>query len=118
MIYTFGEYAEMGGELEETAFNKYVDRACGIIEAATFSRVDSFEELPQKVKACARDLIDRLSEQLANVQSKSQSAGSVSESVTFKDSEAQQEEIESMLKDYLSRIETSNGVPLLFRGVG
>ena len=48
---TYGEYAEMGGICDLTAFNRYIDRACCIIDNATHNRIEYMSEVPQRAKA-------------------------------------------------------------------
>ena len=63
MIYlTYTEYKEIGGTLEETAFIRNIDRACGIIDNATHNRIECMTEVPQRAKALCRDLIEYLVE--------------------------------------------------------
>ena len=123
MIYlTFTEYlSELGGKLDETAFLRNVDRASGIIDNATFNRIEKMKAVPRQAKALCRDLIEYLVESSsadARVSSISQSAGNVSESKSFaeKTKEETASEINNMVFDYLGMVTDDNGTPVLYRG--
>jgi hypothetical protein len=121
MIYlTYTEYKEIGGTLEEAAFNRNIDRACGIIDNATHNRIECMAEVPQRAKALCRDLLEYLVENngVKIVTSKSQSAGGVSESESYatKTVDDIYGDIQNMLYDYLGNEKTDNGTPLLYRG--
>ena len=121
MIYlTYTEYKEIGGTLDETAFNRNIDRACGVIDNATHNRIECMAEVPQRAKALCRDLVEYLVENnnVKIVTSKSQSAGGVSESESYATKTADDiyGDIQNMLYDYLGNENTDNGIPLLYRG--
>ena len=122
MIYlTYDEYKKIGGNIDETAFNRNIDRACGIIDNATHNRIECMAEVPQRAKALCRDLVEYLARYSTSdmvVSSRSQSAGGVSESesyVTKTDVELQVD-IDNMIVDYLMAETDDNGTPLLYRG--
>ena len=122
MIYlTYGEYSAMGGICDLTAFNRNIDRACGIIDNATHNRIEGMAEVPQRAEALCRDLVEYLARYSTSdmvVSSRSQSAGGVSESesyVTKTDTELQVD-IDNMIADYLMAETDDNGTPLLYRG--
>lgn len=122
MIYIdFEEYKEIGGVLDLTAFNRNIDRACGMIDNATHKRIERMKNIPNKAKSLCRDLIECFAENSSNskqVASRSQSAGGVSESesyVTKTDVELQAD-IDNMIADYLMAETDDNGTPLLYRG--
>lgn len=118
---TYEEYSNMGGVLDLTAFNRNIDRACGIIDNATHNRIECMAEVPQRAKALCRDLVEYLARYSTSdmvVSSRSQSAGGVSESesyVTKTDVELQAD-IDNMIADYLMAETDDNGTPLLYRG--
>ncbi len=118
---TYEEYSNMGGVLDLTAFNRNIDRACGIIDNATHNRIECMAEVPHKAKALCRDLVEYLARYSTSdmiVSSRSQSAGGVSESesyVTKTDVELQ-DDIDNMIADYLLNVTDDNGTPLLYRG--
>ena len=123
MVYlTYGEYRQMGGSLDNAAFNCNIYRANGIIDSMTHLRVHNMANVPVEVKAYCRDLIDYLHRHSGNgnnVQSESQSSGGVSESKSYvvKGSEEIQNDIDRMACDYLLSVTDDNNTPLLYRGL-
>ena len=120
MIYlTYTEYKEIGGTLEETAFNRYIDRACAMIDNRTQSRFECFEELPQIVKVVCADLVDYIATNTVEntVTSKSQSAGGVSESESYatKTAEDYFTDLDRIFEP-LAVVKTKNGISILYRG--
>ncbi len=118
---TFKEYTEIGGMCEETAFNRNIVRASGIITNATFGRIEKMLSVPDEAKALCRDLIEYLHNNPStekSISSKSQSAGGVSESESFivKSKDEQTQDIENMVFDYLMSVKDNAGTPLLYRG--
>ena len=117
----YQEYVSIGGVCDTTAFNRNIDRACGIIDNATHNRIECMAEIPQRAKALCRDLVEYLARYSTSdmvVSSRSQSAGGVSESesyVTKTDVELQAD-IDNMIVDYLMAETDDNGTPLLYRG--
>lgn len=117
----YQEYVSIGGVCDATAFNRNIDRACGIIDNATHNRIECMAEVPQRAKALCRDLVEYLAKNDTTeiaVTSRSQSAGGVSESesyVTKTDVELQAD-IDNMIADYLMAETDDNGTPLLYRG--
>ena len=121
MIYlTYTEYKEIGGTLEQAAFIRNIDRACGVIDNATHNRIECMAKVPQNVKPLCRDLLEYLvrNNDVKIVTSKSQSAGGVSESESYATKTADDiyGDIQNMLYDYLGNEKTDNGIPLLYRG--
>lgn len=121
MIYlTYDEYAEIGGICDLTAFNRNIDRACGIIDNATHNRIEYMADVPQRAKALCRDLVEYLVENngVKIVTSKSQSAGGVSESESYANKTADDVygDVQNMLYDYLGNEKDDKGTPLLYRG--
>ena len=122
MIYlTYEEYSNMGGICDLTAFNRNIDRACGVIDNATHNRVDCMAEVPQRAKALCRDLVEYLAKNDTTdiaVTSRSQSAGGVSESESYatKTTDDVYGDIQNMIYDYLLNVTDDKGVPLLYRG--
>lgn len=117
---TYEEYVEIGGVLEVTAFNRNIDRVFGIVNNATFGRLEKMTEIPRQVRACCRELVEYLANNVeqGNVSSKSQSAGGVSESVSYANKTAGdvENEIANIIFDYLGSVKIDNGTPLLYRG--
>ena len=122
MIYlTYDEYSAMGGICDLTAFNRNIDRACGIIDNATHNRIEGMAEVPQRAKALCRDLVEYLARNDITetaVTSRSQSAGGVSESESYatKTADDMYGDIQNMIYDYLLNVTDDNGTPLLYRG--
>ena len=115
------EYLALGGVCDATAFNRYIDRACGIIDNATHNRIECMAEVPQRAKALCRDLVEYLARYSTSdmvVSSRSQSAGGVSESESYvtKTEVELQADIDNMIADYLMAETDDNGTPLLYRG--
>ncbi len=118
---TYGEYAEMGGICDLTAFNRFIDRACGIIDNATHNRIDCMAEVPQRAKSLCRDLVEYLARYSTSdmvVSSRSQSAGGVSESESYATKTADDiyGDIQNIIYDYLGNEKDDKGTPLLYRG--
>ena len=119
---TYEEYSNMGGVLDLTAFNRNIDRACGIVDNATHNRIECMADVPKQVKALCRDLIEYLATN-GNVNEKdvaswSESQGPVSESLSFvtKTKEEMQTDIDGLVYDYLASVTDDCGTPLLYRG--
>ena len=117
---TYEQYTEIGGVLEMTAFNRNIDRVFGIVNNATFGRLEKMTEIPRQVRACCRELVEYLANNVeqGNVSSKSQSAGGVSESVSYtnKTTEDIENECANIIFDFLGSMKTDKGTPLLYRG--
>ena len=117
---TYTEYKEIGGTLEQTAFIRNIDRACGIIDNATHNRIECMKKVPQRAKALCRDLVEYLAENngVKIATSKSQSAGGVSESESYatKTTDEINAEMFCIVYDYLIGEKDENGTPLLYRG--
>lgn len=122
MIYlTYDEYSAMGGICDLTAFNRNIDRACGIIDNATHNRIDCMADVPQRAKALCRDLVEYIAKNDTTetaVTSRSQSAGGVSESESYatKTADDVYGDIQNMVYDYLLNVTDDNGTPLLYKG--
>ena len=118
---TYNEYKEIGGNIDETAFKRNIDRACGIIDNATHNRIEGMAEVPSKAKALCRDLVEYFAENFGSskqISSRSQSAGPLSESESYviRSIEERAGEIDDMVKDYLLNEVDDKGTPLLYRG--
>ena len=122
MIYlTYDEYTGLGGTVDLTAFNRNIARASGMIDNATFCRIEKMSKVPDNAKHLCRDLIEYLVRNNVTdltVASRSQSAGAVSESESYavKTVEETQEEITRMIYDYLGGCFDDNSNLLLYRG--
>ena len=118
---TYDEYVRIGGTLGLTAFNRNIDRACGVIDNATHNRIEYMEEVPQRAKALCRDLVEYLANDFGSskqVSNHSQSAGGVSESESYatKTADDMYGDIQNMIYDYLLNVTDDKGTPLLYRG--
>lgn len=118
---TYDEYVGIGGTLDLTAFNRNIDRACGVIDNATHNRVECMAEVPQRAKALCRDLIEYLARNSVTelaVTNRSQSAGGVSESESYatKTADDVYGDIQNIMYDYLLNVTDDKGTPLLYRG--
>ena len=118
---TYEEYTEIGGTLDLTAFKRNIDRACGFVDLCTKSRLQSVLEVSQMTKACLRDLVEYLANNVLEakaVTSKSQSAGGVSESESYatKTADDANAEMLNIVYDYLATEKDDNGMPLMYRG--
>ena len=118
---TYDEYTSIGGVLDLTAFQRYIDRACGFIDLNTQNRLQSVLKVSQRVKACVRDCVEYLASNVSNgktVTSKSQSAGGVSESESYatKTFDEMNAEMFNIVYDYLATENDDCGTPLMYRG--
>jgi len=118
---TYEEYKEIGGTLDLTAFNRSIDRACGVIDNATQKRIEAMENVPRSAKSLCRELVEYFSANFGSskqISSHNQSAGGVSEgeSYVIRSTEERAGEIGDMVKDYLLHEVDDNGTPLLYRG--
>lgn len=116
---TYEEYTNLGGTLDLTAFNRNITRVYGIIENATQGRIGGLYGVPREVKLLCLELIEYLAEIGKTdkaVQSKSQSAGGVSESITYADNASVQSYIDRMIHDYLGSVRTKDGISILYKG--
>ena len=117
---TYEEYQQLGGGmLEIAAFNRNIERACGMIDNRTQSRLECFEETPQIVKLVCRDLVEYISTNTVekSVTSKSQSAGGVSESESYavKTAEDYSADLDRIFEP-LAVVKTKNGISITYRG--
>lgn len=133
MYLTYEEYLNMGGTLDEAAFDNYLIDAEMLIDWYTFNRLENETVIPEKVKKCVYKLIS-----LADMKSKafvlgrevngdgnasvaSQSNDGVSISYnTISASQAfdlLKSESENIIKQYLNGVVNSLGRKLLYRGI-
>ena len=118
---TYEEYLDIGGTPDLTAFNRNIDRACGFVDLHTQSRLQSVLEVSQRSKACVRDLVEYLANNVSSgnvIASKSQSAGGVSESESYatKSTDEINAEMLNIVYDYLAAEKDDFGTPLMYRG--
>lgn len=118
---TYERYINIGGELEETAFKRNIDRACSFVDLYTQNRLQSVSAVSDRVMACVRDLVDYLESNFSSkkaVTSKSESAGGVSQSESYvsKSVDETRAEMLNIVYDYLIMETDKNGTPLMYRG--
>lgn len=65
MYLTFTEYQNMGGTLNETAFNDFEFEAESIVDWYTFNRLQNDTNYPEKLKQCMYKLIKMAQERQA-----------------------------------------------------
>ena len=117
---TYEEYKEIGGELDSTAFNRNIGRACAMIDIRTQFRLSCFDNVKPVVKSVCADLVEYMATNTVQkpiVTSNSQSAGGVSESVSYsvKTAEDYANDIDRIFEP-LGTIKTQNGISVLYRG--
>lgn len=133
MYLTYEEYLNMGGTLDEAAFDNYLIDSEMLIDWYTFNRLHEETEIPERVKQCVFKLIS-----LAGMKSKSLVLGrevdgtgnaSVSAqsndgvSISYNTLSASQAldliKLESgqIVKQYLNGVVNSVGRKLLYRGI-
>lgn len=120
---TYDDYLNIGGTLEKTAFERVIDRACGIVDSYTQRRLQNVMIKSDGVKACLRDVCEQLSKDSENdgkISSSSQSAGGVSESVTYATTSIDDRNamISGIIYDYLATETDDDGTPLMYKGCG
>lgn len=118
----YQEYLKMGGVCDETAFNRNIIRACAVIDGYTYNRIENMSEVPTKAKALCRDLVEYYATN-ANVNEKgvaswSESAGPVSESVSYatKVTEDIEKDVRNLVFEYLWTVVDDKGTPVLYKG--
>lgn len=118
---TYECYLAVGGICDSATFDRNITKATAIIDTETHKRVWDMETIPEPVKALCRDLVELYARNNTSdkvVTSHSQSAGAVSESVSY--ATVSQEEVKEMadnlVYDYLMSVTDDNGTPLLYRG--
>lgn len=118
----YQEYLELGGVCDETAFKRNIDRACSVIDGYTYNRIEKMSEIPRRAKVLCRDLVEYFATNVnineKGVASWSQSAGAVSESVSYdtKATEDIEKDIKGIIFDYLWYVLDDNGTPILYKG--
>lgn len=123
MYLTYLEYQEMGGTLDETAFDRFSFRAEGLINKYTYRRLIGEDDIPEAVKMCMFDLISVCNQQdetLGNASGMitSRSNDGVSESYASPDSIRQNfnTQIDDIIKIGLTGVYNSKKQRLLFKG--
>lgn len=122
MYLDYTTYLNMGGTLEQSAFNLLERKAETLIKSQamgqTGERIGKLTELPQAVIDCTFDLIQHLSDNAFDgktVQSESQSLGGQSESYTY--SRLTKEQADLSAEDIIYNAFYGGGIGnLLYRG--
>lgn len=123
MYLTYLEYQEMGGTLDETAFDRFSFRAEGLINKYTYRRLIGEDDIPEAVKRCMFDLITIGNQQEQTLIATggmiaSRSNDGVSESYASPDSIRQNfnTQIDDIIKIGLTGVYNSKKQRLLFKG--
>lgn len=115
MYLNYNEYQEMGGTLNETAFNVYAFEANQKIKTATFDRIT---EPSEAVKKCMMRLIALSQESDVCVQHvASFSHDGLSQSFTATEPAVYVKQARMIIRDYLINEKATDGTPLLYCGV-
>lgn len=135
MYLTYQEYQNMGGTLDEPAFNDLEFEARTYVDWVTFNRLRNEEVIPERVKECIYHIIKLIQNKLealnANPTSSEDSSGSggiLSQSndgvsITFNRLTAKEvldtmdKEITDAIERYLQGVTNSLGRKLLYRGI-
>ena len=138
MLYlTFDEFENMGGTLEETAFNDLEFEAETYVDWYTFDRLRNEEEIPDRVKKCMYHIIKLLNDQINLFSNGSDSSGTSSTDSTkqiaaqsndgvsisynvISASEALElakKDVNATINRYLQGLTNSLGRKLLYRGI-
>jgi hypothetical protein len=111
MYITFDDYQSLGGKLPEADFNRHEFAARKEIDFHTFNRLQEIDPVPENLKMCTLELIEReLCGKLDGQDYISQSAGKLSgtkESLKGKAAE--------LIRKYLDGM-TANGIPVFYAG--
>lgn len=78
---TYAEYKALGGSLAETPFNLLEFEARNLIDLRTQNRLVGVENIPQKVKICVFNLIEKMDKYINQVNQISQNGDKSSESI-------------------------------------
>lgn len=118
---TYDEYLNIGGTLEKTDFEHIIDRACGIVDSYTQMRLSNVMIKSDGLKACLRDVCEQLFNDSKNdgkIASISQSAGGVSESISYVAASIEEGNaiMRNIIYDYLYAETDDDGTPLLYKG--
>lgn len=123
---TFTEYQQMGGTLEETAFNRLSYKASRKIDRRTFNRLHEDTEVSEPVKRLMFELIGIISNNDTSSESFSPaiaSEGNDGYSISYASSsflspDAVEKKIDSLIEEYLQFEKSQKGQFLLSCGLG
>lgn len=116
---THGEYTQMGGSLDETAFTVQEYRARKLIDRLTHGRVKNDDPQREAVKHAMFEVIERLSSMSEHEDREVQSMSNDGVSVTYAtngDGSALSRCV-GVVRKYLSDEVSAEGVPLMYAGV-
>lgn len=135
MYLTYEEYQNMGGTLDEPAFNDLEFEARAYVDWVTFNRLWNEEVIPERVKECIYHIIKLIQNKLEALNStpdsmsSEDSSGNISRqlndgvSITFnrlsakETIDAMDKELQDAIQRYLQGITNSLGRKLLYRGL-
>ena len=115
MYITYKEYKDMGGTLNESAFELYAMEATQKIREATFDRITTPSDV---VKKCAYRLIDVLHKAdpaAGNVTSFNHDG--MSQSIQYGSPEELRRKARELIRSYLINEVAEDGTPLMYCGV-
>ena len=119
MYLEYGDYAQMGGELEPDVYERLAAKAERLIDRATHARLKAQASVPMSVKYCIMELIDAIQadESMGSMSAgreiSSMSNDGVSVSFTAMAASARYMEI---IREWLDGETTEAGVHLLYAG--
>lgn len=117
---TYAEYIELGGMLSEREFDRYELQARKqFIDRVSFNRISRLKVIPEDVKQCAFELIDRIELQNQKRSCNKQSESNDGVSITYKpaDETVFQNDCILLVTSYLGDCRTEDGTPLTYRGI-
>ncbi len=133
MYLTFDEYTEMGGTLDEAAFNDLSFEAESVVNWWTFNRLQKETEIPVVVKKCVFKLVNLINDQQkamildtqssttvqANIASESNDGVSTSyNTLSAKEAvDTIEHKLKTIVNQYLQGVRDSLGHKLLYRGI-
>lgn len=120
---TYTEYRELSGTLNQVPFNLLEYDARKKLDERTFGRLINLETIPFEVKMCVFKMMDTLQkykvleEQDKSIASENTDGYSISyRKLETSDIEAKNDELEGIMRTYLSNIVVNN-TPVLYLGV-
>lgn len=114
---TFNEYMEMGGNVSESAFNRYEFMAEKEIDRETFSRIKTLTSIPKAVKMLVYELVQiNAKSDVSEDRVTSESVGDWSKTYADVKEDGFKTSKTSLILSYLSEETDENGTPLLYRG--
>lgn len=122
MYLDYDTYKEIGGVLDEAAFNQFIFKEESYINTATFNRLKSMDEIPEAVLHCLRDLLE-VSDKISKLSTQNDDniASWSNDGVSVSYNKLSKTELEQMkneiIRSYLLNEVTDSGTPLLYCGV-